>query len=715
MELYTNQLKDMQLSIKYTSGGARVKGSNKKVYKKGKSKCYNIFTFDLENTNAWIDENGNVISYKKGYSADYWNSLQALALVYIWQFGVDNKKYYGRELTDFLQVLDDMPKDEECIIWIHNLGHEFVFLENILTVKEVFARGSHSPIKVVYEEYPNITFRCTYALENLSLDNWGKQIGCKKLVGALDYDGKLRTPLTPLTDLELDYCSQDIEVMYQGLLKEVEQYGNIFNIPLTSTGKVRKVCKKLLFEDKYYSSYIKKMVPDIEELQFLQSCFSGGYTHCNRIHTDTIIDDKMSHWDFTSSYPTVLVAEKYPVSRFRKSDGLYIHKDSDKYAFIYELTFKNIRAINPNTYLQCSKCVTQGKVKRDNGRIISADWCTIKCTDVDVKIIQMLYKYDYCNVRQCWYAYKDYLPRDFLDYILTLYSDKTELKGVTGKEDFYMQQKARLNSLYGMCVTKLVQDNFVYNDNEWHTEFPSYEEVVQKLKELADKSKSYNHEYFVNYAWGVWCTAYARYNLFKCMIRPDTHNGYDICYCDTDSIFTIGVPDYSDYNKEITEKLLKCCKARALDFDKTHPKDIKGIEHPLGIFDREEDIIEFKCLHAKCYCERRLDGKLHLTISGINKGAVEELQDDLNNFKSGFEFSPDAVSVHKLMPIYCYNQPVTTFPDGYVSRYPYGKVLRNTGYKISNTEEYQKMIDAYNLTPDLITDEIMQCLRNGVI
>lgn len=446
MELYTDQLKHTKLNIKSTSGGARV-GDGTKKYKRGKTRCYDIFTFDLENTNAWVLPDGSITGYVKGKSAEYWNSLNPLALVYIWQFSVNDKVYYGRDLIDFLHVLDDMPRDAECKIFIHNLGHEFCFLENILTVKEVFARGSHSPIKCIYEEYPNITFCCTYALSNLSLENWGKQIGCAKL-HTLDYDAKLRTPLTPLTDAELDYCAQDCIVVYQGILKEVERYGNIFEIPSTATGKIRKVCKKLLFEDKAYSSYIKRMCPTYDELVMLMRCFSGGYTHCNRIHADTLIDDKMSHWDFTSSYPTVLVAEKYPVTRFRKSDGLFIHKDSDKYAFMYEVTIYNVRSKNPNTYIQLSKAQCSGNVKRDNGRLISADKCTIALTDIDIKIVKLLYDYDYIKVNECWYANKDYLPRDFLNYILTLYEDKTKLKGVIGQEDFYMQQKAFLNSLY---------------------------------------------------------------------------------------------------------------------------------------------------------------------------------------------------------------------------------------------------------------------------
>ena len=452
MELYTNQLQLAQFNVKTTSGGARVKGSNKKVYKKGSSKCYDIFTFDIENTNGWIMPDGTITSYVKGKSAEYWNNLEPFALVYVWQFSFNDKVYYGRDLCDFLHVMDDLPKDYECIIWVHNLGHEFCFLENILTIKECFARGSHSPIKVTYEEYPNITFRCTYALTNMSLELWGKQIGCSKLVGELDYDAKIRTPYTTLTDNELSYAERDCIVVYNGILNELKTYKNIYDIPLTSTGKIRKVCKKLLFDDKNYSNYIKRLVPTYDELVLLTKCFSGGYTHCNRIHADQLISDTViSHWDFTSSYPTSLCAFRYPSSRFRKSDGLYIHNSKtsrEKYAFMYTLRFKNVVSTNPNTYIQLSKAICTGHVIRDNGRLIKADICELSCTDVDFDIISMVYKWDYLEVKECWYAYKDYLPRDFLDYVLTLYADKTQLKGVMGQENFYAQQKAFLNSLY---------------------------------------------------------------------------------------------------------------------------------------------------------------------------------------------------------------------------------------------------------------------------
>ena len=117
-------------------------------------------------------------------------------------------------------------------------------------------------------------------------------------------------------------------------------------------------------------------------------------------------------------------------------------------------------------------------------------------------------------------------------------------------------------------------------------------------------------------------------------------------------------------------------------------------------FESEDDILQFKCIHAKCYCERREDNKLHMTISGINKSAVELLNDDINNFECGFSFNPDASCVHKLLTTYCNNQPVVTYPDGYKSTYQYGKNMRRTGYVIDNTDEYKELLDFMQLNFD---------------
>ena len=157
-----------------------------------------IITFDIETTSAWRLEDGSIIGYIPGRSAEWWNEQEPLSLCYVWQASVDGVVYYGRELESFKDFLDDLPKEAKNIIWVHNLPYEFAFLGSILTWtdKGTFARTPHKPIKAECAEYPYITFRCSYALTRLSLNAWGMQLGVKKLVGDLDYE-VVRTPLTP--------------------------------------------------------------------------------------------------------------------------------------------------------------------------------------------------------------------------------------------------------------------------------------------------------------------------------------------------------------------------------------------------------------------------------------------------------------------------------------------------------------------------------------
>jgi hypothetical protein len=134
------------------------------------------------------------------------------------------------------------------------------------------------------------------------------------------------------------------------------------------------------------------------------------------------------------------------------------------------------------------------------------------------------------------------------------------------------------------------------------------------------------------------------------------------------------------------------CKARNIDFAKTRPKTKKGKEKPLGYFLREDDFIEFRTLGAKRYCERRTDGKLYITISGINKEAVYMLKDDIRNFKNDFVFDKDFPTVTKKLPIYISNMPPVTYPDGYKANYKSGVALRPNGYKMHIEDNYSKLI-----------------------
>lgn len=702
MELYNGQLKNVEYNTFVKRSYTKNKGETKTIY------CDDILTFDIEVSSAWLKGN-KVISYKKGLDSEYWNSLEPVCICYLWQFSFNDKVYYGRELRDFENVLKDLPTNYQIVIWVHNLSYEFHFLVNFLKWKTAFARTPHQPMKAIPQDYPNIEFRCSYMLTRLSLKSWGEELGTYKDT-PINYE-ILRTPLTPLSDDELHYGEQDCLVVYEGIKTYLNRYGHLRDIPLTQTGTVRKVVKDMLTSEPSYVKFIKKLVPrDADEYKMLMDVFAGGYTHASKKYSGTTQKGYIEHYDFASSYPTVMVAEKYPMGSWVETTyykSFPVETEFEDKAFIFKIKFKNIKCETFNTYIQFSKCECKN-YRLDNGRVIMADELTMRMTEQDYLTIKETYTWDNMELLEMFETPKRYLPKKFVEYILELYKNKTELKDVPGKEDLYGQSKQYINSMYGMCVTAILQADVRFDGENWTIEELTKEMINEKLKKL---TAWYPREkrYFLSYSWGCWVTAYARRNLWKCIESCDS----DVLYCDTDSIFVLGKNDFSWYNKEVTNKLKIACEVQGLDFSMTRPKTKKGKEKPLGIFAPEDSCCEFRTLGAKRYVERRInDNKLHLTVSGINKGAVELLKDNINNFKDGFNFDKDAKCVKKQLSTYVTNMPDVIYPDGYKSTYRCGINMRRNGYLLTMTDEYKDLLSLFGTVLEDISDTGINNIRN---
>lgn len=668
MQKYTGELTNYPFTIRTQVSHKKGEADKKRIF------CEDIFTFDIETTSFFYDVDKKPFLYKPGYDPDYWCGVQSGGLPYLWQFGVNDHYYYGRDFQDFYKLLEDFPDNMKIRIFVHNLSFEWNWMDG-LTWNKVFAKSPHKPIKASCAEFPNIEFLCTLSLENMSLADWGDTLGIPKLVGFLDYN-RMRTPLTQLTDEELQYGQRDLEVMYVGLKRELETYGSVWKLPMTSTGKIRMVCKDLLLCDNEYRNFIKKLVPENPYMyRTSMLVYAGGYTHGNRCFVNrTVYNDDGKHgghYDYTSSYPFEMVVGKMPMTTWE-----YVAKkipdDSrfEDYAYKMHLIFKNLRSELQNTYIPFSHCECVLPVL-DNGRVRKAKQCELWCTEADWKIIKQAYTWESVEVVEMWEARKDYLPKKFVEYVLDLFA----LKANDPK------YKPFVNGLYGMCVTALLQSDVEWNDEdgEWHIHRITEEKVIEHLEKLR---RFKDNRYFLNYDWGVWISNGSRARLWNDLIIPyDKH----VIYADTDSIFTDIALDVSAYNKTIDERIKKVCDIRGLDFEKTRPySKKKGKKTPLGQLTIEAEWTEFKTLGAKKYCERwKSDGKLHLTISGVSKDAVSLLNDDIANFRDGFVFDKDEPDVHKLMHTYFDSQPDITFPDGYVSHQRRGVNLRPNGYKLS--------------------------------
>ena len=690
MERYSHQLKDAKFNYKVGySRGKRIK------------RCLDILTFDIEVTSAWKKDN-KLISYEPGHDAEYWNSMERHALPWIWQFSFNDKVYYGRDIKEFIQVLDDLPKDIMFLCFIHNADYEFMFLLNILTISEVFARAPHKPMKFTSEEYPNIEFRCSYILTGLSLDQWGKEIGFKKLTGTLDYN-LMRTPLTPVFDYELDYCEYDCLVLYHGILEHLKTYKDVWDLPLTNTGKVRRRAKKLLTKDKDYMRGVKRLIPrDAKEYMLFRQIFQGGYTHGNRKYVGKTVyateeNGGLHHLDVSSFYPSTMAGSKFPYNKWAYLGNRMPDPDLfDDYAFIFKLHFINIQAVTWATYISASKTRGSGYIY-DNGRVLAASELWVTCTEQDFITICKVYEWEDMTCEGCYMSKKQYLPRVLIDFILDLYYQKSSWKGLDDKITEYNTAKIHLNSIFGMSVTAVFSGSVMFEQdalNPWSMEILTEDIVNEGLDKLR---VWYNNKYFLSYAAGCWITSICRRRLFDAMLSYGMDN--DCIYCDTDSLFYVGVHDFSWFNKQSDDMLRAMCKARKIDFNKTRPVDKWGVEHPLGHLepDKPKGVPDgaafkaFKTLGAKKYIEQ-WDDKLYMTVAGINKQAVNTLS-SIDDFDDGFVFDKDHKDVNKLEHTYLTDMKPIMWPGGYYSDLKYGINMRPTGYKLSIPNIYDKMED----------------------
>lgn len=665
----------------------KVNSHHKGQYANATTYCEDIFTFDIETTSFFYGDDLKPFMYVPGKTPEYWASQKAGSLPYLWGFGINDTYYYGRELTEFYNLLADFPNHVKIRIGVHNFPFEWHHLD-CLHWDCIFAKSRHRPIKATCIEYPNIEFYDTYALIDKSLEEWGKSLGVEKK--ELDYN-IMRTPITPLPAEAFDYQQRDLEIMYVGLKEEVAEYGSIWDLPTTSTGAVRRLCKEILMSNDDYKRYIKKLLPENwYQYGTSRKVFWGGYAHANRCYSGITWkneDGKAPHLDYTSAYIAQMVGRKgFPCSGWAYAPKKLPNPDTDleKKAYKLHLRFKNVRCETQNTFIPYAKVKAENAIL-DNGKIVSCDYLDIWCTDLDYYIIRQMYTWgedrkneqEGVEVVEAWYCYTDYLPLALVSVLLELFNKKTTQKHVNDAE--YRRAKKRIDSIYGMCATSLIQAsiNWDINSEEWSFESVTAYQVEERLHKLKFWKDS---RYFVSYDWGVWIAAWSRYTLLNDLVIPNDR----ICmYSDTDSGFLSGEFDYESYNKKVEARMVEVCNKRGLNPDLIRPRTYDGKKCVLGSLSREDDFTEFRCLGSKRYCERRKDtGELVMTVSGVNKEAVESLKNDINNFKDGTVFDKDSKEVSKLLHTYYDRMPDIEFPDGYISHQRRGVNLRPNGYRL---------------------------------
>lgn len=692
-------------------------------YMKQKRKHYYIAfpgTFDIETTSIINEDSIDEDNPKKLPSYT--------GFMYHWQFALPisytEHKFFcvtGRTWEEFVAFLNllveiyHLNEYRRMVIYAHGLFFEFQHMRNFIDITEMFARHEREPLKFIANDC--FEFRCSFYLTNMSL---AKAI--KNTKGAIynklsgdDYDySKIRTPQTPLTPEELQYCLNDVRGL-QEVLGDKLRDDTLATIPLTSTGYVRRDVRKSVLSNPQNQLDMKKMALSPELYAYAHEAFRGGNSNSNPYLVNQILEFVKS-FDRKSSYPAEMEVSLFPISPFvsAKADISTVESYPDK-AMLMLVTFFNIDLKSRMTiaYIPVSKCINiegdrrSGTLTVANGRIVKALSITMVITDIDYRIIMEQYNCTpaFSNI---WIANYGHLNNELRLNLMDAFIQKTKLE--RGDPYLYMKFKNKINSYFGMMVTDICAADIEYVGVSWKKE---------KNIDIPTKLKKYynNRNSFLNYQQGVWVTANARYRHQQGI----TACGSDIVMGDTDSCKFI--MDHEKDFKRLNDEWLELC------YNNDISPIVKVWEKPtvLGIWEQEKTCSEYITLGAKKHAYiYEGSGKYGITVAGLNKdkgAAWLEEQGSLDAFAIGTvipeEYSGRTVSWYNDV-----DEPYEMTVDGCTFMNGSNIGVKNTTYTIGVSDDYLSYLVGVSeervsfndpFTEEKETDTLEQNIQNALM
>lgn len=575
-------------------------------------------------------------------TSSYMDEGEKRAVVYSYALAIDGTIYHARRADEFFPTLEkiaaemELSLDHRLVIYVHNLAYEWQFIKHYMSWDSAFAIASDRRIVRAVSTI-GIEFRCSYVLTNKPLAAVGKDVGVQKMVGDIDHT-LIRNSITPLSDEEMGYIDNDVRILIEFERQALAQEGGsieqaLRSIPITKTGYVRRRMRKAALADPAYEQLVSELTLSEETYTLARHSFQGGYTHANSTVMGQECGDTIAV-DLASSYPSSMLQFTYPMSSFHSVAHKFTAEELDKCIghIHFFVTFVVYGAVSryPFPYISLSKATSIADPFVDNGRVYSAANMTLTMTDVDWQIFRRCYDVESIEIVDVMMAPAEYLPAAITDPIVTMYGDKTALKGVAGQEVNYRSAKEDINGVYGSVAMDPVRTDFEFNaeDSEFVATIPTTEDALSKHNNSRSR--------YLFYPWAAWVTAYSRYVLLMTMYDL-IDAGVTVMYCDTDSIYHKSSPKAQGIidrvNNEVRERLSIAMHYRwfyATDEeveDALAPKDIKGVRHHIGLFEVDGHYDNFKTLGAKRYAVEK-DGQFKITVAGLSKGAASYIKEN---------------------------------------------------------------------------------------
>lgn len=499
-------------------------------------------------------------------------------------------------------------------------------------IRNVFSKGERTfmtakAVKVY--GYCDIQFMETECLVKKSLKEWAHD---EELPVELLEDNifDIKTPNTKLTDEETEAEIRKALCINYGVQKFKHRFNHLSNIPLTNTGIVRRELEEIVCanekwgedekhgeNEKAYGSRWSRLCARVnrnmkpEDYARLRQLFTGGWCGTSRFDCFRVLRD-VDAYDIRSAYPAVMCHMRFPVTEFEKIPqnqwNKYLNEEDvlafdRKEAWYGHFVFYNLESKSNIDYWPFYKYRPQrtdeDEIRVHDGRLISCKGAfEVYLTDLDFQMFKKFYNFDKVETLDMWKSQTSLLPECLIKTILKWFKLKSELPKDSRERD---EVKTKLNSAYGIFVTRLYDDDCVFYEG-WRTHY-----LDGKLfKDKHDRISSLRT--IGSYQIGVWVTAWERFILGG-LINDTTYYG------DTDSLFgNFDEDKFKEWHMFLNKRRREICKIYesidADDFGK------------LGYMEKEHHFEEFKMIGQKRYSGNYYeDGVLKIknTIAGLPK------------------------------------------------------------------------------------------------
>ena len=326
------------------------------MYKRSHLYRHKFYTFDIETTTivTGSDKNNDPILNGIIWSGQFYD-------------GVDYVQVRSlHEVIKQLKLIEEEAKDlggDKICIFVHFLSYEYQFIKDYFKWTNILCTAQR---QIIAAETEYLVFRCSNKLSNQKLEKFLKNENVPKEYQKTNMDYlKERYPWTEITEDEYIYCKNDVVGLHLAMERRISKCANkdINFLPLTSTGYVRKVCRKAINESKYNRSRFKREALDLDTYNMNHDAFRGGNTHANRFYANKVIRN-VGQKDVRSEYPTMLF-KKFPtkffdMKPFNKKEFNYYLKHHNDWAMLFEICFIDLHLKDPDRtpvpYISISKC-----------------------------------------------------------------------------------------------------------------------------------------------------------------------------------------------------------------------------------------------------------------------------------------------------------------------------------------------------------------------